>query len=156
MHSSSFRRQRGESSKNSFLTFRKVPPRKKDTAIGKIFFYSRNQLFENIDDICFIVCEIYEEFTKSTGEYFVTPTLDWVILETVWPPERLDRTCCGNNCSISKYWTWMLTRVFRKIWPQCSPFATRGFGALMGLSPSNKAPSPPNWNVKHYKLVEIL
>jgi len=29
-------------------------------------------------------------------------------------------------------------------------------GALVGLSSSNKAPSPPNWNMKHYKLVEYL
>ena len=29
-------------------------------------------------------------------------------------------------------------------------------GALVGLAPTNKAPSPSNWNMKHYKLVEFL
>jgi len=29
-------------------------------------------------------------------------------------------------------------------------------GALMGLPPANKAPRPPIWNPKHYKLVEFL
>ena len=29
-------------------------------------------------------------------------------------------------------------------------------GALVGLAPPNKAPSPPNWNIKHYKFVEFL
>jgi len=33
------------------------------------------------------------------------------------------------------------------------PVATGGFG---GLSPPNKAPSIPNWNMKHYKSVEFL
>jgi len=28
--------------------------------------------------------------------------------------------------------------------------------ALVGLAPSNKAPSPPNWNMKHCKSVEFL
>ena len=32
----------------------------------------------------------------------------------------------------------------------------RGGGAFGGLSPPNKTPSPPNWNTKHYKSVEIL
>jgi len=36
-----------------------------------------------------------------------------------------------------------------------SPVATGGRG-FSGLNPPNKAPSPPNWNVKHYKLVEFL
>ena len=36
----------------------------------------------------------------------------------------------------------MLTRVFRKIWPQCSPFATgvRGFDGLIPLKQSSKPP----------------
>ena len=34
-----------------------------------------------------------------------------------------------------------------------SPVATGGFG---GLRPPNKGPSPLNWNMKHYKLVEFL
>jgi len=34
-----------------------------------------------------------------------------------------------------------------------SPVAT---GALVGLAFPNKAPSPPNWNMKHCKLVELL
>ena len=29
-------------------------------------------------------------------------------------------------------------------------------GAFGGLAPSNKAPSPPKWNMKHCKSVEIL
>jgi len=29
-------------------------------------------------------------------------------------------------------------------------------GALNGLSPPNKAPSPPNWNMKQYRLREFL
>ena len=28
-------------------------------------------------------------------------------------------------------------------------------GALVGLDPPNKAPNPPNWNVKHYKYIEF-
>jgi len=35
-----------------------------------------------------------------------------------------------------------------------SPFAAAG--AWCALPPPNKAPSPPNWNMKHYKLVEFL
>ena len=34
-----------------------------------------------------------------------------------------------------------------------SPVVTGGFG---GLSAPNKAPSPPNWNMKQYKLVEFF
>jgi len=34
-----------------------------------------------------------------------------------------------------------------------SPVATGGIG---GLTPPNKAPSPPKWNMKHYKLAEFL
>ena len=30
------------------------------------------------------------------------------------------------------------------------------WGSFRGLSPPNKAPSPPNWNIKHYKPVEFL
>jgi len=35
-----------------------------------------------------------------------------------------------------------------------SPVAT--WGALVGLAPPNKTPSPQNWNMKHYELVEFL
>jgi len=33
------------------------------------------------------------------------------------------------------------------------PLPREGFS---GLSPAKEAPSPPNWNMKHYKLVEFL
>jgi len=29
-------------------------------------------------------------------------------------------------------------------------------GRFGGLIPPNTAPSPPNWNIKHYKIVEFL
>ena len=34
---------------------------------------------------------------------FFTLVLNWVLSESAWPPERLDRTCCGDNCSISEF-----------------------------------------------------
>jgi len=34
---------------------------------------------------------------------FLTLVLNWVLSESAWPPERLDRTCCGDNCSISEF-----------------------------------------------------
>jgi len=39
----------------------------------------------------------------------------------------------------------------------CSQSAqSRGhWEALVGLAPQNKAPSPPIWNMKHYKLLEF-
>jgi len=33
---------------------------------------------------------------------------------------------------------------------------SRRYGGFGGLSPTTKAPSPPNWNMKHYKSVEFL
>jgi len=33
---------------------------------------------------------------------FHTIVLNWVLSESAWPPERLDCTCYGNNCSISE------------------------------------------------------
>jgi len=32
----------------------------------------------------------------------------------------------------------------------------RHWGAFGGLAAPNKAPSPSNWNMKHYRSVEIL
>jgi len=41
-------------------------------------------------------------------------------------------------------------------WNSWLELSCRYGGDLVGLSPPNKAPSPPNWNIKHYKLVEYF
>ena len=62
--------------------------------------------------------------------------------------------CICSQSQRSKCYTQKLSAM--EDWckgPETNPVATGVFG---GLSPTNKAPSPLNWNVKHYKLVEFL
>ena len=66
----------------------------------------------------------------------------------------LSQEILGVRAHLSKYWrgTWpekvLITPVLNPV-----PSPRRIFRVR---SPPNKAPSPPNWNMKHYKSVEFL
>ena len=51
------------------------------------------------------------------------------------------------------YWRKYLWHCWDLLAPPHSPVAMGAFG---GLSPPNKAPIPPNWNMRHYESVEFL
>jgi len=80
-------------------------------------------------------------------------------------PMRTQQRCYSNTCSlwISRMQRWLHC----KLWSECALTRFTAIicemisvpsprGALVGLAPLNKAPSLPNWNVKHNKSVHFL
>ena len=78
------------------------------------FFYQK--FATNWINACHSLCpaNLIECFQFRYWWCLLTLAWNWVLSESAWPPKRLDRTCCGDNCSISKCFTWKLTEVFHK------------------------------------------
>ena len=77
----------------------------------------------------------------------------------IWPVKNENETVLPimkkynhENLLIWKNITYPKTITLRKMSGQ----SRRHRGALVGLARPNKAPSPPNWNLKHHKSVEFL